>query len=152
MTTAKAPATIPDLYINLPLPDGTARRMRGTVPTESQLAVWQSAGERFSRLGDDWKRREQALSHLPDDSELVVKFRSERNQQAGRTLSRALTMIQSALADQHDRDWLEDALLFGELDLSAALNVITLLSDALRDSKPVKAAAASKTGKAKLVG
>ena len=149
MTTA--PAAAPDLFINLPLPDGTARRMRGVFPTESQLAVWQSSGERFSRLGEDWKRRAEALSNLPDDDERVVKFKQDRNQQAGRTLARALTMIQSALAEQSDRDWLEDALLFGELDLSDALQVITLLSDALRNVKPVKPEGKKPAGRAKLV-
>lgn len=151
MATKTPPAT-PELSIDLPLRDGTARPMRCVFPNENQLAVWQSAGERFTRLGEDWARREQALSNLPDDDPRVEAFRKERNQQAGRTLSRALTMIKSALADDRDRDWLEDQLLYNELDLSDALKVLTLLSDKLAETRQERQAATKKVpaGKARL--
>lgn len=150
--TAKAPAQTPELLIHFPLRDGTTRPMRGVFPTEAQLAVWQSSGERFSRLGEDWARREKALANLPDDDVKVMAFRHERGQQAGHTLARALTMIKSALADSRDRDWLEDQLLYNELDLGDALKVITLLTAELakvrQERQPAKKATASK---AKLV-
>lgn len=146
-TTAKTP----ELFIDFPLRDGTTRKMRGVFPTEAQLAVWQSSGERFSRLGDDWARREKALANLPEDDVKVEAFRRERGQQAGHTLARALTMIKSALADDRDRDWLEDQLLYNDLDLGEALRVITLLTAELaklkREPQPAKKVAA---GKAKL--
>jgi len=154
MTTKAPPTTTatPELYIELPLRDETTRRMRCVFPNENQLAVWQSSGERFTRLGEDWTRREQALSNLPDDDQRVVTFRQERGQQAGRTLGRALTMLKSALAEERDHDWLEDQLLFGHLDLSEAMRIITLLTDELRKAKQERQPAKKvPAGKAKLV-
>jgi hypothetical protein len=152
MTTTKAPTATPELHIELPLRDETTRRMRGVFPDENQLAVWQSSGERFARLGEDWTRREKALSNLPEDDQRVVAFRRERGQQAGRTLGRALTMLKSALAEERDHDWLEDQLLFGQMDLGEAMQIITLLTAELgkvkQERQTVKKAAA---GKAKLV-
>jgi hypothetical protein len=150
MTATKAPTT-PELYIELPLRDDTTRRMRCVFPNENQLAVWQTSGERFTRLGEDWARREKALSSLPEDDPKVLEFNRERSQQAGRTLGRALTMLKSALADERDHDWLEDQLLFGQMDLNEAYKIITLLTDELRKLKrerqPAKKPA---TGKARL--
>ncbi len=147
-TTPKIPPAPPELYIELPLRDGTTRRMRCILPNENQLAVWQTSGERFARLGEDWTRRGQALANLPDDDQRVVVFQKDRSHQAGRTLGRALTLLKSALADERDHDWLEDQLLFNEMDLGEAMQVITLLTAELRkagqERQSVKKAAGSK--------
>jgi hypothetical protein len=149
--TTKAPTT-PELYIELPLRDDTTRRMRCVFPNENQLAVWQTSGERFTRLGEDWGRREQALSSLPDDDQRVVAFQRERGQQAGRALGRALVMLKSALADERDHDWLEDQLLFNHMDLGEALRIITLLTAELGKVRQDRQAAKKPPpGKAKLV-
>jgi hypothetical protein len=146
-----ATITTPEPHIELPLRDGTTRRMRCVFPNENQLAVWQTSGERFTRLGEDWGRREKALSHLPDDDPLVTAFQRECGQQAGRALGRALVMLKSALADERDHDWLEDQLLFNHMDLNEALQVITLLTAELGKVRQDRQAAKKATaGKAKL--
>jgi hypothetical protein len=143
---AAAKTQRPDtLTIKLPLSDGTERPMEANYPTEGQLVVWQSAGERFARLGEDWARREAALASVAEDDPRWAAFRKERAGQAANTLSRALSMIRAALAQEADRNWLEDRLLYGDMDLGDALRIVTLITEAVSRLSVVEGAADKRT-------
>lgn len=115
------------------------RHMRVRVPDEGQLAVWAATAERFSSLGDEWRAQAEALAGRDEDDPDMVAFRQQRAEQGTRALSRALKIINSALADQHDRDWVEDQLLEHAMTLGSALGIITAAVEVLQTRKRVQA-------------
>jgi hypothetical protein len=95
------------------------RAVTVAMPTDGQLAVWKRTASRFASV---------------DVGELT-------GEEVGKLLDRGVRVIQSVMASQADRDWLEDELLDGVLTLEAAAGIITEAIAAFRDDKP-----APKTG------
>lgn len=128
--TAQTPdVTMP---IEFPLPDGTTRPMRVRIPTPEQLGVWQLNAERFNQLGAQWAQQESAMADRPQDDPERLALQASRNKQAARGLARAIKVVNSVLNDEDDRDWLEDQLMGGRLDMPGAMNVLTLTVEQLR--------------------
>lgn len=116
---AAAPATAPAAE---PADDGTAedqaqpatitfegRTMAVQMPTPEQLAVWSRTAEKLT--GRDF-------GDLSPEEGLKLYDRTQR-------------IFGSVLADQVDRDWLEDQFLFEGLKLEKAGQIISLAVDAL---------------------
>lgn len=151
--------TTPDLWIELPYGDpelGLARRMKVTPVNPEQVTVWQANGERFAALTSEWGDADRAMAGLPDDDPRVLALRRRRNEQATRTLSRALRLLKSVLADEADQDWLENQLMDGGMKLEGgAVKVFGLAVDAYQQWRgdaapttgPVKKATKAKLSK-----
>ncbi len=132
MAETKTPPATEPLQIKFPLPDGTTRPMSINEPTSEQVGVWQLSGERFTRIGAEWKRKEELLRDRADDDPDLIAFRESRAREASQGLSRALRIVGSVLADEEDRNWIEDQLLDRTIDLSDALNVLNLAIEEMR--------------------
>lgn len=149
----------PTLYIDLPYGDpalGLTRRMEVNKLSPEQITVWQASGERFTEMGREWADADRVMAQLGEDHPQAVALRERRNRQALRGLGRALTVLRSVLAQESDRDWLEDQLTFGTMTLEGergAARLMSLAIDAYRahaaEQKPA-AAPGKKPGKAKL--
>lgn len=147
--TTKAPALPPTLTFTFNPKPGVTRELEVLTPDEGTLAVWASSAERFSGLGAEWAAQSEALAGRDDDDPDVVEFRTVRNEQATRALSRAMKIITSALVKPADRDWVEDCLLDRKFGLPEALGVISGAVDELRRIKGEQAPAAPTTGPVK---
>lgn len=97
------------------------RRMNVVMPTPDQLAIWQRTATRL-----------QATDGLTPGE--IMKL-----------LQRAVTLIGSVLVDEVDRDWVEEALLAGDIDLMGAAAILTV---ALEELAGKAKAAAPKNGPA----
>lgn len=144
--TTKAPAHPPTLTFTFNPKPGISRELEVHTPDEGTLAVWASSAERFSTLGAEWAAQSEALTGRDDDDPDVVEFRTVRNEQATRALTRAMKIITSALVKPADRDWIEDGILDRKLNLTDALGVISGAVDALRRIKGEQAPAVPTTG------
>lgn len=144
--TTKTPALPSEVEIVFSPVPGIQRTMKVHVPDEGALAVWSAVGGRFQQMGKEWKDQEALLADLEPDDPAVEAFEAQRRSQATRGLSRALTVVQSALVDEADRDWIEDMLLSQRFGLGDAMGVLTATVDALRAMRPK---AAPTTGPAK---
>lgn len=148
----------PQIFIDMPYGDpelGLTRRMQVNKLSAEQITVWQANGERFGELGREWADADRVIQQLGADHPQAVALRTRRNQQAARGLGRAMAVLRSVLAEERDRDWLEDQLTFGGMTLEGergAARVIALTIDAYRTTVADKAAAvpAKKPTKAKL--
>jgi len=148
----------PLLYIEMPYGDpelGLTRQMRVNNLSAEQITVWQANGERFAELNREWGDADRVIAQLGPDHPQAKALRERRATQAARGLGRAMSVLRSVLADETDRDWLEDQLTFGGMTLEGDRGAASLISrtiDAYRAQTPAKAAAApaKKTGKAKL--
>jgi hypothetical protein len=108
-TTAAQPLTI-----DFALREGAPKRhMRVRIPNPEQLAVWQSIGETFSRLGAEWDQQNAALADLPADHPDAVAVRSKQNRQATRGLGRSIKLIKTVLLDEADHEWVDDMIMEG---------------------------------------
>lgn len=150
-------ADTPTLYIDLPYGDpelGLTRRMEVNKLSAEQITVWQANGERFTEMNREWADADRVIAQLGDDHPQAQALRERRNKQAARGLGRALTLLRSVLAQEADRDWLEDQLTFGGMTLEGergAARVMTLTIDAYRAQIATqRTTPARKTGKAKL--
>lgn len=148
--------TTPDLWIDLPYGDpelGLTRHMRVTQVSAEQVTVWQANGERFTALSSEWADADRVMAGLDDDDPRVVALRRRRNEQAAKTLGRALRLLKSVLADEGDQDWLENQLMDGNMKLEGgAVRVFSLAVDAYQRWKGEVAPTngPKKTTKAKL--
>jgi hypothetical protein len=131
---AAAPAPTGPLFINFALSEGRApRRMEVRVPSPEQLAVWQSIGETFTRLGSEWSHQSAAVADLPADHPDAVAVRSKQNRQAIRGVGRSVKLIKSVLVNEIDHEWVDDMLLEGA-NLDEMLRIVSHAVDAIRES------------------
>lgn len=146
--TTKTPAVPQELTITYAPVPGINRKMRVRIPDEGTLAVWAATGARFQQLGQEWAEQSEALADADPDSPELLAFQEQRRVQATRGLSRALTVIQSALIDDVDKDWIEDMLLGQRITLGHGLGVLSEVVNELRRVKAT-APAAPTTGPVK---
>lgn len=92
------------------------RTMNVVMPTPDQLAIWQRTALKL-----------QGATQGMGNDEIM------------RLLQRAVTLIGSVLVDEVDRDWVEEALLAGDLDLMGAAAIVTLAVEHLSASAKAKA-------------
>lgn len=79
------------------------RTMKAVQPEPEQLVVWQLTQKRLENLDPA----------------------TATNQQVATLIGRALRVIQSVLADDADKDWIEDQILDKTLNLTGAMPIIT---------------------------
>ena len=134
--TRRAPATPTaqdPLFINFAIREGTApRRMQTRIPTPEQLAVWQSIGEQFTRLGSEWAHQNDAIAHLPADSPEAIGVRTIQGRQAVRGIGRSVKLIKSVLVNEIDCEWVDDAIMDGAT-IEEMLGIVTKAVDAMRE-------------------
>lgn len=131
---AAAPAPTGPLFINFSLYEHSApRRMEVRVPSPEQLAVWQSIGETFTRMGDEWAHQRAVVADLPADHPDAVAVRTKQNRQAIRGVNRSVKLVKSVLVNEADHEWVDDMLLEGA-DLDHLLRIVSLAVDAIRES------------------
>lgn len=153
-----ATQTPPVLFIEMPYGDpelGLTRRMQVNRLSAEQITVWQANGERFTEIGREWADADRVIAQLGPDHPQALALRQRRAKQAARGLGRAMAVLRSVLAEEADRDWLEDQLTFGGMTLEGergAAQVVSLTIDAYRAQAAVQASAApaKKNGKARL--
>lgn len=130
---AAAPAAAP-VFIDFPLREGSApRHMRVRIPSAEQLAVWQSIGETFTRLGAEWAHQSALVADLPEDHPEAVGVRSKQNRQAIRGVNRSIKLIKSVLADEADHEWVDDMVMEGAT-IEELLGIVTHAVGAIRTS------------------
>ncbi len=128
------PAAAQDpLFINFAAREGgVPRHMNVRIPSPEQLAVWQSIGEQFTRLGTEWEHQSAAVADLPTDSPEAVGVRVTQNRQAVRGINRGIKLIKSILVDEVDHEWVDDAIMDGAT-LERMLGIVSLAVDAMRE-------------------
>jgi hypothetical protein len=99
-------------------------------PTQSQFAII----DRLERIADRAERKGQALSEDDEDGKFAL-FREALSMQG-----KALDILISLAVDDDDREWLEDQVLTGKLDLPDFTVLIQAFipADAERKPKPAK--------------
>lgn len=97
------------------------RTIRVNKPTESQLAVWQRIANRYADLDP-----------------------AKDQSKAGEILNRYFVIVESVLADTADRDWVEDHLLGGDMDLTEMAQIVTKTVDHYYGAKVPKTGPAPK--------
>lgn len=129
------------------------RHMQVRVPGAEQLAVWQSIGETFTRLGGEWAQQSEAVAHLPADAPEVVGLRATQGRQAVRGINRSIRLIKSVLVNEVDHEWVDDAIMDGAT-VEQMLGIVSRTVDAMRERAAQagnKPAATVTTSKAALV-
>jgi hypothetical protein len=107
------------------------RRMRVNIPSHEQLAVWQSIGEQFTRLGAEWDADQVVTANLPFDHPDAVEVRRKQNRQATRGVGRSLKLIKTILADPADHDWVDDMIMEGHT-INEMMKIVSLTVDTVR--------------------
>lgn len=147
---AAGPVQTGPLFIDFALYENSApRHMAVQVPSAEQLAVWQSIGETFTRLGDEWAHQRSVVSELPADHPDVVDMRARHNRQAVRGVNRSIKLVKSVLAEDKDREWVDDMVMEGAT-IEQMLRIVTLAVDAMRQRGRTPAATPATAPKAEL--
>ena len=122
------------------------RHMRVNIPSHEQLAVWQSIGEQFTRLGAEWDADQVVTAALPFDHPDAVEVRRKQNRQATRGVGRSLKLIKTILADPADHDWVDDMIMEGHT-IGEMMKIVSLTVDAVRRVSVNNAVSAQQIGK-----
>jgi hypothetical protein len=130
--TPTGPKTADPLFIDFaPHEGGLPRHMQVRIPSPEQLAVWQSIGETFTRLGAEWEHQSAAVAHLPADAPEVVGMRTVQSRQAIRGINRSIKLIKSVLINEIDHEWVDDAVMDGAT-IEQMLGIVSKAVDAMR--------------------
>lgn len=148
--TPAAPKTTEPLFIDFAWPEGSApRHMQVRIPSPEQLAVWQSIGETFTRLGAEWAHQKSAVAHLPADAPEVTGMNAIQARQAIRGVNRSIRLIKSVLVKEIDHEWVDDAIMDGAT-IEQMLGIVTAAVDEMRKRATTGAVPATTRGKAAL--
>ena len=98
------------------------RTMRVQMPSADQLAVWQ-----------------RTATKLANATGLGVE-------ETMKLIQRAITMIATVLVDEVDRDWVEESILHGDMDIMGAAAILTMAIEKLVAQAQTKAATAPRNG------
>lgn len=121
------------LFISFAIREGTVpRRMETRIPTAEQLAVWQSVGEQFTRLGSEWEHQNGVIADLPTDHPDAVAVRTTQGRQAVRGIGRSIKLIRSVLVNEADHEWVDDMIMEGAT-IEQMLGIVTKAVDAMRE-------------------
>lgn len=123
-----------------PTPAGTIT-FRGRVmlyhrPTPDQLAMWKRIAERAEASGRDFATPKPCPACEGKGCEACQGTGSAHTATILRLFDRAMNIITSLIADEADRDWLEDELIAGHFQLQDASEIIRLTVDAMIAGKP----------------
>lgn len=134
------------------------RTMQIIRPTPDQLAVWQRIAERAVVIAQEAVKGPQpcpscqATGKVDGGARDCPECKGSGDARKGQILKlyhRAMAII-NAMLTEPDRDWLEDMMIDGTVDLQAAGEIVTLAIDALTAAAKGKAAAPTTGPKAKL--
>jgi hypothetical protein len=125
------------------------RRMQVRIPSPEQLAVWQSIGETFTRLGAEWEHQRSTVAHLPADAPEVTGMNAIQARQAIRGVNRSIKLIKSVLVNEIDHEWVDDAIMDGAT-IEQMLRIVTAAVDKLREQAASGTTPALPQGKAAL--
>lgn len=107
-------------------------------PTSDQLAVWKMVADRAQAAA-----RELATNPNKPCTACKGSGCDECGQTGSSSLAtvlklfrRAMTIISSILVDEADRDWLEDELIAGRLDLVGASEIVSLAVQQITGAQP----------------
>lgn len=132
-----------------PGPAGTIT-FRGRVmairrPTADQLAVWKMLAGRAQSVDRDLQTPRPCPECTGQGCEECGGTGSAHTAKIFKLFNRAVSIISSLLVDEADKDWLEDELIAGRLDIAAASEITKLAISSLVANQP---AAAPRTGPA----
>ena len=148
-TTAPAAKATDPLFIDFAWrKTDVPRHMQVRIPSPEQLAVWQSIGENFTRLGAEWEQQRSATAHLPDDAPEVVGMRAIQGRQAIRGVSRSIKLVKSILVNGIDQEWVDDAIMDGAT-IEQMLGIVTEAVTKMRERAASGNTADSATTKAR---
>lgn len=121
MATTKTAAKAPTKAVKIPAPSAKpsnpnegivpfrGRNIKVSRPTEAQMAVWQRIANRLSTT-------------TPSD--------------ASKILDRYFTIVDTILVDEVDRDWLEDQMLGGQIEIQDASDIVLAAVKLFYGTKP----------------
>lgn len=149
-TPAAPKTTMGPLFINFAWRERDApRRMQVRIPSPEQLAVWQSVGETFTRLGTEWEHQRSTVAHLPADAPEVTGMNVIQARQAIRGVNRSIKLIKSVLVNEIDHEWVDDAIMDGAT-IEQMLGIVTHAVNEMRKQATTDTAPAAPRGKAAL--
>lgn len=138
------------LFIDFAWPERSApRHMQVRIPGAEQLAVWQSIGETFTRLGAEWEHQKSTVAHLAADAPEVVGMRAIQARQAIRGVNRSIKLIKSVLVNEIDHEWVDDVIMDGAT-IEQMLGIVTKAVDKMREQAATDTVPATTRGKAAL--
>jgi hypothetical protein len=108
------------------------RELTVRLPDDGVLAVWDRTARRYADI---------------TQGQLDAMSRDEQ----GRLLGRLLGVIRSVLAEEGDRDWLEDELLETDLNLAGAAQIVTLAIEHFQAKNKAKAPTTGPAPKARRI-
>lgn len=105
-------------------------------PSADQLAVWKMIAERAAGLAKEVATPKPCPTCKGEGCDTCQGTGSAHSTTIFKLFNRAMTIINSVLVDEGDKDWLEDEMIAGRVDMEAAAQIISLTVDALIASKP----------------
>lgn len=128
-------------------PKGTivfrGRTMAVRRPEAEQIAVWKRIADRAAAFRDESDTPKLCPECKGSGCETCHNTGSAHTTTVLKMFDRALKIINSVLVDEADRDWIEDQLLEGQVDLQGAAEIVSL---AVRQMTASAGRAAPKTG------
>jgi hypothetical protein len=123
-----------------PDPTGTIT-FRGRVmafqrPNVDQLAVWKMIADRAERVGRELTTPKPCPGCQGKGCDECQGTGSAHTATIFKLFNRAMAIISSVLTDEADKDWLEDELIAGRVDIQAASEIIALAVTAMVAAKP----------------
>lgn len=95
-------------------------------PTSDQLAVWKMLADRAQSVVREMATPKPCPTCKGSGCETCEGTGSAHTAAVLKLFKRTVTIINSVMVDEADRDWLEDELIAGKLDLLAASEIVNL--------------------------
>lgn len=122
-----------------PVPAGTitfrGRVMAFRKPNADQLAVWKMIAERAQRNAREFETPKPCPDCQGTGCDQCQGTGSAHTATIFKLFDRAMAIISSVLIDEADKDWLEDELIAGRVNLQAASEIVNLTVAAMIASR-----------------
>lgn len=105
-------------------------------PSPDQLAVWKMIADRAQRIGRDLATPKPCPDCQGKGCDECQGTGSAHTVTIFKLFNRAMAIVSSVLLDEADKDWLEDELIAGRVDVRAASEIVNLAVAAMVASKP----------------
>lgn len=102
------------------------RVMKVVRPTDDQLAVWKIIATRAEQVSKDFGKPKPCTACQGKGCDECMDTGSAHTAEIFKLFNRAMKIITSVLPDEADKDWLEDELIAGQVDLLAAGEIVKL--------------------------